>query len=101
MEVEVREAVQEVILEGTDFCSRSAGDSVEECRDMPDKEEGYFHNSGVAEGMAVVGFAGLGRSNFDQDKTTWWPAMQNLCVDRECSPATIYPCRRIFPSHDA
>lgn len=101
MEGEVQEAVQEVILEGTDFCSRSAGDSLEECHDMSDKEEGCFHNSGVAGGMAIVGFAGLGSSNFDQDKRTWWSAMQNLRVDTECSSATIYPCRRKFPSHNA
>lgn len=79
MEVEVQEAVQEVILERTDFCSRSAGDSMEECHDMFDREGGYSHNSGVAEGTTVVGFAGLGCSNFDQDKRTWWATMQNLC----------------------
>lgn len=82
MEGEVQEVVQEGILEGTDFRSRSAGDSMEECHGMSDREEEYSHNSGVARGMAIAGSAGLGRSNFDQDKRTWWAAMQNLCRHR-------------------
>lgn len=67
MEVEAQVAVQG----GTDFCSRSAEDSREECHDRSGKEKAYFHNFDVAGGMVVVGFAGLGRSNFDQDKRTW------------------------------